>query len=92
MSKKSEIERLKNLGPESTKWLGSIGITTKKDLEQHTIPEVYWKLKKKGYRVSKVMLYALYGALHDMHWLAVPKKEKDRLVQEVENMKPKSGS
>lgn len=80
----SEIEKLKNLGPRSAAWLADIGIHTTADLERMGVAEAYFLVKAKGYNASAVLLYALYGALHNIHWQDVPLETRAQLRQEAE--------
>jgi hypothetical protein len=80
----SELDVLLNLGPKSSGWLADIGIQTRQDLVAMGIVPAYCLLKAQGYPVSLNLLYALYGALHDMPWNQVPPKVKTSLQAEVE--------
>ena len=43
-------------------------------------------IKARGIHVSKVMLYALQGALMDVHWNDLPPDLKARLVSEANHL------
>ena len=83
----SELESLLNLGPKSTSWLADIGIHTRRDLVEMGIVPAYCLLKAQEYPVSLNLLYALYGALHDMPWNKVPPEVKKQLLAEVEGFR-----
>ena len=68
MDKKTALKEQKNLGAASVNILQSIGIQTLEDLRQIGSVNAYLKIKARGIKVSKVMLYALEGALLDIHW------------------------
>lgn len=74
-----EIEKLRNIGPRSAKWLIAVGITTKKDLEELGAVNAFRLMRNHGYNVTPVMLYALQGALMDVNWNRLPGKMKDDL-------------
>ncbi len=46
--------------------------------------EAYIRIKARGIHVSKVMLYALQGALLDVHWNDLEQDLKQRLVADAE--------
>ena len=51
--------------------LRAVGINNYQDLSEIGA-EAYCRIKARGIHVSKVMLYALQGALLDMHWNDLP--------------------
>lgn len=63
-----DLLELKNLGNTSVNWLRAVGIQNRADLQEIGAVEAYVKVKQRGFRVSKVLLYALEGALIDTHW------------------------
>lgn len=77
---------LKNLGNTSVNWLHAIGICSHADLQQIGPVEAYVKIKSRGFRVSKVLLYALQGALLDQHWNDLDPDLKIQLINQA-NMK-----
>ena len=83
----SELKSLLNLGPKSTSWLADIVIHTRQDLVEMGIVPAYCLLKAQEYPVSLNLLYALYGALHDMPWNKVPPEVKKQLLAEVEGFR-----
>jgi DNA transformation protein len=86
MNSRSELFQLKNLGMASVNILHSVGINTREDLEQLGAVAAYQKIKARHLNVSKVMLYALQGALMDVHWNELPQELKARLVSEAESL------
>ncbi len=81
----SELLELKNLGMASVNILHAIGVNTYEDLAKMGSVEAYRKVKARGIQVSKVMLYALEGALMDVHWNELSIEVKAQLVSEAEN-------
>lgn len=79
-----ELIELKNLGAASVNILRAIGVNTYDDLKAMGSVQAYRRIKARGINVSKVMLYALEGALLDIHWKALPPDLKERLVEESE--------
>lgn len=80
----SELLQLKNLGMASVNILHAIGINTYDDLKNIGSVDAYRRIKTRGINVSKVMLYALEGALLDLHWNELDIDLKERLVRESE--------
>jgi DNA transformation protein and related proteins len=80
----SELLSLKNLGMASVNILRAVGINNYQDLSDIGAVEAYCRIKARGIHVSKVMLYALQGALLDMHWNDLPPALKTQLVEEAE--------
>ncbi|GAB1262491.1 TfoX/Sxy family protein [Aurantivibrio plasticivorans] len=79
-----ELIELKNLGAASVNILRAIGVSTYDDLKSMGSVQAYRRIKARGINVSKVMLYALEGALLDIHWKALEPDLKERLVEEAE--------
>lgn len=80
----SDLLELKNLGNTSIHWLHTIGINSLDDLKQKGAIAAYNEIKQRGIRVSKVLLYALHGAMTDTHWNDLDPETKRQLVEEAE--------
>jgi DNA transformation protein and related proteins len=80
----SELLQLKNLGMASVNILHAIGINTYVDLRNVGAVEAYKRIKARDINVSKVMLYALQGALLNIHWNDLPQDMKLQLVNDAE--------
>jgi DNA transformation protein len=78
-----------NLGPKSTQWLKEVGIHTKEDLERIGPIEAYLKVKEKSssMKPSLLLLYALVGAVKEVHWQKVAREEKEQLLMELDGYK-----
>lgn len=74
-----EVRHLKNIGPQSAKWLEAVGIHTRSDLKSVGVINAFRKMRGHGYNVTPVMLYGLQGALMNLHWNRLPSKLKDQL-------------
>lgn len=81
----SELLELKNLGMASVNILQAIGVNTFEDLAEMGPVQAYCRIKARGIHVSKVMLYALQGALMDVHWNDLPADLKTKLVEEADS-------
>lgn len=82
-----ELQHLKNLGKTSAQWLHAVGIHSLSDLRRLGAVSAYRAVKLRGFRASKVLLYAIEGALLDMHWNDLPGERKQALLQQL-NAKP----
>lgn len=82
----SELLELKNLGMASVNILQAIGVHTYEDLAKVGSVNAYCKIKDRGIHVSKVMLYALEGALMDKHWNDLSPELKASLVDKADNV------
>jgi len=79
-----ELLQLKNLGMASVNILHAIGINTYADLQKAGAVEAYRRIRSRDINVSKVMLYALQGALMNVHWNDLAPDIKAQLVLEAE--------
>lgn len=80
----SELLNLKNLGMASVNILHAIGVRSREDLAAMGAVEAYLRVRARGIHTSKVMLYALQGALMDVHWNDLDPAHKQQLVREAE--------
>lgn len=79
------LSKLKGLGPKSEKCLNKIGIFTKSDLERIGPVDAFIRLRcESNVKPSLNFLYAMIGALEDIHWTEVAKREKGRLLIELD--------
>ena len=82
----NDLLELKNLGNTSIHWLRTIGIHTLEELQEKGAVEAYNEIKKRGIRVSKVLLYALHGAMTDTHWNELDEPTKQQLVEQAQTL------
>ncbi|HCS07115.1 MULTISPECIES: TfoX/Sxy family protein [Pseudomonas] len=81
-----ELQHLRNLGKTSAQWLHAVGIHNLSDLKRLGAADAYRAVKARGFRASKVLLYAIEGALLDVHWNDVPAERKEALNKQVEGL------
>lgn len=74
-----ELLTLKNLGKTSAQWLHASGIHTTEDLQRLGAVNAYLAVKTRGFGASRVLLYAIEGALHDIPWQLLPESRKEEL-------------
>ena len=80
----SDLLALKNLGNTSVNWLRTVGIHSREELAQIGPVGAYNRIRERGIKVSKVLLYALQGALLDLHWNELDPSLKRQLVEQSE--------
>ena len=78
------VNRLRNLGPVSSQWLGAVGIKTRGDLQKFGPPAAFRLVKQKYPKASLNLLWAIAGALKDQDWRDLSAKERKRLLIELE--------
>lgn len=83
-ARQSELAQLKNIGKASEGWLNAIGVYTQQELAVLGPVAAYRRLKAEGYPVSLNLVYAIQGALMDLHWTDLPATLRDELRQAVE--------
>ncbi|MGI1145653.1 TfoX/Sxy family protein [Pseudomonas aeruginosa] len=79
-----ELLNLKNLGKTLTQWLHAVGIHSATDLRRLGSVGAYRAVRARGFRASKVLLYAIEGALLDVHWNELSPDHKAALLGELE--------
>lgn len=80
----SDLLQLKNLGATSVNWLRAVGIHSREELERIGPVGAYNRVRSRGIRVSRVLLYALQGALLGVHWNELDPALKQQLVAEAD--------
>lgn len=81
-----KLSALKGLGPKSEKHLNEVGIYTKSDLKEIGPVKAFIKLKREcSVKPSLNFLYAMIGAINDVHWTRIAHREKGRLLMELED-------
>ena len=78
-----EIQSLKNLGPSSAAMLNAAGIYTKAELSKLGPVKAYLAIKQAGGKPTLNLLWAIAGALSDVHWTKVTPEEKSKLRAEL---------
>ncbi|MCA9385983.1 TfoX/Sxy family DNA transformation protein [Candidatus Dojkabacteria bacterium] len=82
----SDLTKLKNIGEVSAGWLEELGITSAKDIEEFGIYNIFDELQQRGYGVTVILIYALQGALMDIHWNELPKEVKKEIDREMRTL------
>lgn len=85
---KEKLMNLKGLGPKSSKYLNEVGVFTRSDLEKLGPVKAFIKLQSEAkIKPSLNFLYAMVGALADVHWTTIAQTEKSRLLLELDGYK-----
>lgn len=82
-SRPRTLRGMRNLGPRSVEWLAEAGVATPADLEAAGSIGAFLRVRERQPRVSMNLLYALEGALLDVHWAELPADLKRRLASAV---------
>lgn len=78
------MSELRNIGPVSVKWLAEIGVESLEDLERVGPVEAYRRVSaSQPGKASLNLLWALQGAVMDLHWTDVPDEIKQELLDEL---------
>lgn len=80
----SELRQMKNLGKTSVQWLHAAGIHDACDLRRLGAVAAYQAIRARGIPVSRTLLYALEGALLDIHWHQLSTAHKERLNRQLD--------
>ncbi|MBF7730432.1 TfoX/Sxy family protein [Pseudomonas sp. N040] len=80
-----ELQDLKNLGKTSAQWLHAVGIHNVSDLRRHGSVCAYQAVKSRGFHASKVLLYAIEGALLNVHWSQLSPSLKEALNRQLDD-------
>ncbi|AQZ93568.1 TfoX/Sxy family DNA transformation protein [Halopseudomonas phragmitis] len=79
-----ELLGLRNLGKTSVQWLHATGIHSLAELRKRGPVDAYCAVRARGFRASKALLFALAGALEDVHWNQLDPEYKARLLKQLE--------
>ena len=79
-----ELAQLPNLGEKSAHMLRTAGIRTVEELSDLGAAEAYLKIKRQGIPVSLNLLYAIEGALTNVHWNKLDNATREALLMEVD--------
>ena len=76
--------KMRNIGPKSSAWLRQVGLRSLEDIAAAGTVDAFMKVRRAGFKPSLNLLYALEGALLDVHWQDVPDARRAELVQAAE--------
>lgn len=84
MAAAEPFESLRNLGPQSRRWLREAGFQTIDDLRRLGPAAVYRIVKRSQPKVSRNLLWALAAGLDGRDWRSLSAAEKQQLLREAE--------
>jgi len=79
---RDDLIKLKNIGEKSADMLIDVGITSPQQIEDLGAVEIYQRLQAR-HNVSRVMLWALQGALMDLPYNQLPDDVKQELLEQL---------
>lgn len=82
------LANLPNLGPKSAEMLNAAGFQNPTQLEQAGAVPAFLAVKHAGFRPSLNLLWAIAGALNDIHWRQLPTELKQELLAELDRNGP----
>lgn len=74
-----QLQTLRNLGRTSAQWLHAAGIRDERTLRELGAVQAFRQVRGRGFRPSLVLLYAIEGALLNVHWNQLSTTHKARL-------------
>ncbi|UJJ30479.1 TfoX/Sxy family protein [Halopseudomonas maritima] len=74
---------LRNVGKTSSQWLHATGIHTPEQLRQLGPVAAYLAVRARGFNASKALLFAIAGALQDVHWNDLEPTYKRQLLEQL---------
>lgn len=80
-----ELLKLRNLGKTSAQWLHATGIHSLEELRRRGPVASYCAVRARGFRASRALLFAIAGALEDVHWNDLDPAYKAELIAELED-------
>jgi len=80
------IEQLMGIGPKSAQWLRDVGIATQGDLKTAGVIEAYRRVCAQQEMANLNLLWALQGALQDIHWTQVSPQERKALKEQLDEI------
>lgn len=69
------LHELWNLSDLTAGWLNELGVTNYGELQQQDLLKLWAELKLRHRQVSKLMYYALWEAVNNVHWNRIPPSE-----------------
>lgn len=80
----TDLITLRNLGKTSVQWLRATGIHDAEELRRRGPVAAYCAVRSRGFRASRTLLFAIAGALQDVHWNRLDPAYKQQLLDELE--------
>jgi hypothetical protein len=84
MKPEENLESLRNLGPQSCRWLREVGIHTTSQLRQIGPIGAFQLVRRKSPRTSINLLWAIAAALADIDWRKLTTDTKQQLRKDAD--------
>jgi hypothetical protein len=84
------VNQLWNISELTACWLSELKIFTYHDLARKNLLKLWSELKSSHRQVSKLMYYALWGAVANTHWKNIPPPEIAKIDEFIRVKKPKA--
>jgi DNA transformation protein len=82
----SQVVQLKGLGPKSSEALRAIGVETVEQLRASDPFDLYSQLKARDPNTSLNFLYAIIGAIEDVHWLEIKRTRRTEILLRLDKI------
>lgn len=80
------MSNIRNIGDATGRWLAEAGVESVEELERVGVVEAYRRVKSLyPSKVSLNLLWALQGAVMDLHWADVPDEVKMQLQYRLDH-------
>lgn len=86
-----ELLGLRNLGKTSAQWLHATGIHTLEELRRRGPVSCYCAVRARGFRASKSLMFAIAGAIEDVHWNHLDPAYKASLLEQLQQQQENRG-
>jgi hypothetical protein len=83
------VNQLWNISDLTAGWLNELKIFNYHDLSRKNLLKLWSDLKSRHRQVSKLMYYALWGAVANTHWKNIPPSEIAKIDDFMKTKKPK---
>lgn len=88
--KGEKFGKLRNLGKSSYQMLENAGIENLDQLQKLGSVRAYYMVKRSGQKPSLNLLWALEGALTDLHWTEVAREHRTSLLLSLDQLENES--
>jgi len=86
MCDEAELSSVRNLGPASAKMLASAGLHDLDDLRELGPVLSFLAVRQCGHQPSLNLLWAIYGAIHDVGWNTLSESVKQSMLDEIDEL------
>jgi len=73
------------LGDVSVRWLEAVGIKSPQQLKRIGAVKAYRRIRDAGFKPTLNLLWALHGAINDLHWTLISPNEREELKKALDS-------